>query len=55
MTDPEIRNRFTILTWAVGILAVLVVAVLGNTISLSYQVGQVNGALNVLINHVALK
>jgi hypothetical protein len=55
MTDPEIRNRFMILTWVVGVTAALVVAMLGNVISLSYQVGQINGQLNVLINHVTLK
>ena len=55
MTDIEIKHRFTILTWAIGLVAGLVVAMLVTTINLSYQVGQINGQLTVLINHVTLK
>ena len=50
----DIRGRFTLLTWAVGILAVLVVAMLGNLISMSFQLGHISGELAVLISHVAL-
>jgi hypothetical protein len=53
--DNEIRQRFTILTWAVGILAALQIAMLGVVINLSYQVGQVTGELAVVINHIQLK
>lgn len=50
-----VDNRLTLLTWAVGLLAGLNIAVLGMVFTLSYQVGQINGQLSVLINHVQLK
>ena len=53
--DQEIRNRFTVLFWAVGIVAAVQIAMLGNLIAMSYQLGQIAGQLNVLINHVSLK
>jgi hypothetical protein len=55
VTDTEIKNRFNVLTWAVGAVAALVVATLGMVVTMSYQLGQINGELGVLINHVALK
>jgi type VI protein secretion system component VasF len=51
----ELRQRTTILTWAVGIIAALVIAMLGNTITMSYQLGQTIGRLDVLIDRVQLK
>jgi hypothetical protein len=50
----DIRET-TILTWAVGIIAALVIAMLGNTITMSYQLGQTIGRLDVLIDRVQLK
>jgi type VI protein secretion system component VasF len=50
----ELRQRTTVLTWAVGIIAALVIAMLGNTITMSYQLGQTIGRLDVLISHVSL-
>jgi hypothetical protein len=54
--------RFNVLTWAVGGLGALAVATLGMTFALwqaiatlSYQVGQINGELAVMLNHVTLK
>ena len=62
MTDQEIKTRFTILTWATGIVAALLVAELGMVFAMwqaiatiSYQLGLIAGQLTVLINHVALK
>jgi hypothetical protein len=51
----ELRQRTTVLTWAVGIIAALVIAMLGNTLTMSYQLGQTIGRLDVLIDHVQLK
>jgi hypothetical protein len=58
MNDTEIKRRFTILFWAVGSIAAVQIAMLGMTFtmwqavaSLSYQLGQIAGQLNVLINH----
>jgi hypothetical protein len=53
--DPEVRNRFTVLTWAIGITAALVIATLATVVNLSYQVGQIAGELAVLISHVQMK
>jgi len=53
--DQEIRNRFTVLFWAVGIVAAVQIAMLGNLIAMSYQLGQINGSLSVLINHAQFK
>ena len=51
----NLRQRTTLLLWAVGILAGVMIAVLGNLIAQSYQLGQITGRLDVLIDHVALK
>ena len=51
----ELRQRTTVLTWAVGIIAALVIAMLGNTLTMSYQLGQTIGRLDVIIDHVQLK
>jgi hypothetical protein len=53
--DDQIKQRFTILTWAVGITAALVIALLGTVVNMSYQLGQIAGELSVLINHVQMK
>lgn len=53
--DQEIRTRFNVLTWAVGVLAGLVIAMLGPLITMAHQLGQIGGELTVLINHVMLK
>lgn len=50
-----LRQRLTLLIWAVGILAGVTVAILGNLVAQSYQLGQINGRLDVLIDHVAFK
>jgi len=55
MDDEQIRHRFAVLTWAVGITAALVIALLGNMITMSYQLGMINGRLDILISHVSLK
>lgn len=55
MLDAEIRNRFMVLTWAIGGVGALVVATLGMVVTISYQLGQISGELAVLINHVPLK
>jgi hypothetical protein len=54
VSDTE-RQRLTVLTWATGITAALMIAVLGMVMNLSFQVGQIAGELNVLISHVTLK
>jgi hypothetical protein len=48
-------SEVRLLTWAVGILAVLVAAMLGNLISMSFQLGHIGGELAVPIGRVALK
>lgn len=60
--DTEIKNRFTILTWAIGGVGALVIATLGMVFAmwqaianLSYQLGQISGELTILLNHVTLK
>jgi hypothetical protein len=53
--DDQIKQRFTILTWAVGIAAALTVATLGMVVTMSYQLGHIAGELTVLIGHVQLK
>ena len=53
--DDQIRQRFAVLTWAVGITAALVVATLGMVVTLSYQLGHISGELSVLVGHVQLK
>ena len=56
MSDIEqVSHRVTVLTWAVGVTAGLVIATLGMVVSLSYQLGQVAGELAVLINHVQMR
>lgn len=51
----NLRQRTTLLLWAVGILAGVMIAVLANLIAQSYQLGQIAGRLDVLIDHVQLK
>jgi hypothetical protein len=51
----ELRQRTTVLTWAVGLLAGLTIAILGNLVVQSYQLGQTIGRLDVLIDHVQMK
>ena len=53
--DEQIRHRFTVLTWAVGITAALVIAALGNMVTMSYQLGATIGRLDVLISHVQMR
>ena len=53
--DDQIRNRFTVLTWAVGITAALVIAMLSMMVNMSYQLGQTIGELNVVLSHVQMK
>jgi hypothetical protein len=53
--DDQINRRFTVLTWAVGITAGLMVATFGMVVTMSYQLGHITGAIDVLINHVQLK
>ena len=55
MNDEQIRHRFNVLTWAVGISAALTIAMLGVVVTTSYQLGQIAGELAVLIDHVQLK
>jgi len=56
MSDIEqVSHRVTVLTWAVGVTAGLVIATLGMVVSLSYQLGQVAGELAVLVNHVQMR
>lgn len=60
--ETEISTRFAVHTWTIGILAVLVVAVLGMLFGLQQQLGdirqqlgQIDGQLAVITNHVVLK
>jgi hypothetical protein len=53
--DDEIKHRFTVLTWAVGVTAALTIATLGMVVTLSYQLGQIAGELAILVDHVQLK
>jgi hypothetical protein len=53
--DSEIRTRFNVLTWAVGTVVALVIAMLGTLLAVSQQLGQISGELTVLLNHVTLK
>jgi heme A synthase len=53
--DDRIKQRFTVLTWAVGISAALTIATLGMVVSMSYQLGHIAGALDVVVAHVVLK
>jgi hypothetical protein len=55
MSDAEIRNRFNVLTWAIGGVGALVIATLGMVVTMSSQLGQISGELAVMINHVTLK
>ena len=54
MSDTE-RQRLTVLTWATGITAALMIATLAIVVNLSFQVGTIAGELSVLIAHVQLK
>jgi hypothetical protein len=51
----ELRQRGTVLTWAVGIAVALTIATLGMVVTMSYQLGQIAGELSVLIGHVQMK
>lgn len=51
----QIKHRFTVLTWAVGVTAALTIATLGMVVTMSYQLGQIAGELAVLVDHVQLK
>jgi hypothetical protein len=55
MSDEQIARRLTVLTWAVGISTALTIATLSVVVTLSYQIGQIGGELNVLIGHLQLK
>jgi hypothetical protein len=50
----NLRQRTTVLIWAVGVVAGLTIAILGNLITQSYQLGQTIGRLDVLISHVQM-
>jgi hypothetical protein len=54
MIDPQIKIRFTVLYWAVGSTIGLVIALLANMLTISHQLGQIQGSLTVLINHATL-
>lgn len=51
----SLRHRTTALIWVVGLIAGLTIAMLGNTLTMSYQLGATIGRLDVLISHVSLK
>jgi hypothetical protein len=55
VTDSEIRNRFNLLTWAVGGIGALLIITLGMVVTMTYQLGQISGELTVMLNHVTLK
>jgi hypothetical protein len=55
MDSDQIRHRFTVLTWAVGVAVALTIATLGMVVTMSYQLGQIAGELSVLIGHVQMK
>jgi hypothetical protein len=55
VSDDQIKHRFTVLTWAVGVTAALTIATLGMVVTMSYQLGQIEGQLSVLVGHVQLK
>ena len=51
--DDQINRRFTVLTWAVGITAGLMVATFGMVVTMSYQLGIIANSLNILIGRIA--
>jgi hypothetical protein len=53
--DDQIKHRFTVLTWAVGVTAALTIATLGMVVTMSYQLGQIAGELAILAGHVQLR
>jgi hypothetical protein len=55
MDNEQIRHRFTVLTWAVGVSAALTIATLGMVVTMSYQLGQIAGELTVMVGHVQMK
>jgi hypothetical protein len=55
MTDQDIKTRFNVLYWAIGIVAAVEIAILANLIRMSFQLGHITGNLAILIAHVALK
>ena len=55
MNEEQIRHRFTVLTWAVGVSVALTIATLGMVVTMSYQLGQIAGELAVLIGHVQMR
>lgn len=50
-----LEHRTTALLWVVGLLAGLTVAMFGNLVVQSYQLGQTIGRLDVIIAHAQLK
>lgn len=48
-------ERVTLLTWALGITAGLVIALLATTVNISFQLGRIAGELTVLVAHVQLR
>jgi hypothetical protein len=51
----NLRQRTTLLLWAVGILAGVMIAVFANLLVATYQLGQITGRLDVLISHVQMR
>jgi hypothetical protein len=50
----DLRQRSTLLTWAMGASLGLLAALLGSMVSISFQLGHVTGQLGVLIGHVQM-
>ena len=53
--NDQIKHRFTVLTWAVGVTAALTIATLSMVVTMSYQLGTIVGQLSVLVAHVQMK
>ena len=53
--NDQIKHRFQVLTWAVGVTAALTIATLSMVVTMSYQLGTIVGQLSVLVAHVQLK
>jgi hypothetical protein len=54
-TLATLSTNVSVLNWAVGILAALLIALLTVMLNISHQLGRTNGALDVLIQHVQMK